>query len=81
MHVFIYNNVYHLLFSCSDVSDSETPLTTACQTSLSFTVSWSLLKLLFIESVMPLNHLFFCLLPLLPSLPPAFSLSQHQGLI
>ena len=31
--------------------------TAACQASLSFTVSWNLLKLLSIESVMPSNHL------------------------
>ena len=34
-----------------------TPRTAAHQASLSFTVSWSLLKLIFIESVMPSNHL------------------------
>ena len=34
-----------------------TPWTTALQTSLSITNSWSLLKLMFIMSVMPSNHL------------------------
>ena len=34
--------------------------TAACQASLSFTVSWSLLKLMSIESVMPSNHLILC---------------------
>ena len=40
----------------------------ACQASLSITNSWSLLKLMSIESVMPSNHLILChslLLPLL----------------
>ena len=37
-----------------------TPRTAAHQTSLSFAISWSLLKLLSIESVMPSNHLIFC---------------------
>ena len=32
----------------------------ARQASLSFTISWSLLKLMSIESVMPSNHLIFC---------------------
>ena len=32
----------------------------ACQASLSFTISWSLLKLMSIESMMPSNHLIFC---------------------
>ena len=45
-----------------------TPLTTACQASLSFIISWSLLKLMSIELVMPSNHS-----------PPTFNLSQHQG--
>ena len=44
-----------------------TPWTAAFQASLSF-VSWSLLKLMSIESVMPSNHLILCLpLLLLPS--------------
>ena len=34
-----------------------TPWTAALQASLSFTVSWSLLKLMFTESVMPSDHL------------------------
>ena len=51
------------------------PWTAACHTSLSFTISLSLLKLMCIESVMTSSHL------VLPSpSPPAFSLSQHQGL-
>ena len=32
----------------------------ACQASLSFTISWSSLKLRSIESLMPSNHLIFC---------------------
>ena len=37
-----------------------TPQTAACQFSLSFTIFWSLLKLMSIESVMPSNHLILC---------------------
>ena len=33
----------------------------ARQASLSFTISWSLLKLMSIESIMPSNHLILCL--------------------
>ena len=33
----------------------------ACQVSISFTISWSLLKLMSVESVMPSNHLILCL--------------------
>ena len=57
------------LHSCSVVSDFATPWTVAHQASLSFTISWSLLKLMSIESVMPSNHLILCHpLLLLPSI-------------
>ena len=42
--------------SLSRVQLSVTPWTAARQVSLSITSSWSLLKLMFIESVMPSNH-------------------------
>ena len=50
-----------------------TPCTAACQASLSITNSWSLLKLMSIESVMPSNNLILChflflLLPIFPSI-------------
>ena len=48
----------------------ETPWTAARQVSPSFTTSWSLLKLMSSESVMPTNHLILCH-PLLP-LPSIF---------
>ena len=48
------------------------PWTAAHQTSLSITNSWSLLKLMSMESVMPSNHLILCrLLHLLPSAFPS----------
>ena len=47
-----------------------TPWTAACQASLSVTNSWSLLKLMSTESVMPSNHFILCR-PLL-LLPPVF---------
>ena len=50
----------------SHVQLFATPWTTACQTSLSITNSWSLLKLISIESVIPSNHLILCCLLLLP---------------
>ena len=49
-----------------------TPWTAAHQASLSITNSWSLLKLMSIESVMPSNHLILCRpLLLLPSIFPS----------
>ena len=62
-----------------------TPWTAACQASLSFTNSWSLLKLMSIESVMPSHHLIFCRPRLLlPSVFPSirvFSIESalHTG--
>ena len=57
-----------LLSSRSVKSDFETPWTAALQPSLSFTISWSLLKLMSIELVILFNHLIlFCPL-LLPSI-------------
>ena len=65
----IINTVVQVL-SC--VRLSVTPWTAACQTSLSFTISWSLLKLMSFELVMPSNHLILCCpLLLLPSIFPA----------
>ena len=66
------NIVSSVQFSCSVRSDSATLWTAAQQASLSITNSWSLLKLMSIESVMPSNHLNLCrplLLP--PSIFPA----------
>ena len=51
---------YSLVQSLSHVWLFATPWTTALQASLSFTVSWSLFKLLSIESVMPSNRLILC---------------------
>jgi len=51
-----------------------TPWTAACQTSLSFTISQSLLKLISIDTIWP------SLLLSSPS-PPAFNLSQHPNKI
>ena len=46
--------------SLSHVRLFVTPWTAACQASLSFTISRSLLKLIYIELVMPSNHLILC---------------------
>ena len=56
--------------SSSCVHLFETPWTTACQASLSFTIYWNLFKLMSIESVMPSNHLILCCLLVLPSIFP-----------
>ena len=61
--------------SLSHVQLFVTPWTAAPQASLSITNSWSLLKFMSIESVMPSNR-HNVLSPFLPS----FNLSQQQGL-
>ena len=56
-----------------------TPWTAAQQSSLSFTVSWSLLKLRSIVSVMPSNHLIFCHpILLLPSIFPSIRVFSNE---
>ena len=61
--------------SLSHVRLFVTPWTAAHQASLSFTISWSLLKLMSVESMMPSNHLVLCHpLLLLPSVFPSISL-------
>ena len=57
------------------------PWTTACQASLSVTNSWSLLKLMSIESVMPSSHLILCCSLLLPpSIFPSIRVFQMSVL-
>ena len=53
---------YIVVQSLSPVQLFAIPWTAAHQSSLTFTVSWSLLKLLSIELVTLSNHLFFCCL-------------------
>ena len=59
-----------------------TPWTTARQASLSITNSWSLLKLMSIESVMPSNHLILCCrLFLLPSVFPSIRVFSNESVL
>ena len=56
------------------------PWTAACQASLFFTISQSLLKLKSIESVMPSNHLVLsCPLLLLPSTFPSIRVFSNES--
>ena len=53
--------------------------TSAHNPSLSFTISWSLFKLMSIESVMPSNHLILCHpLLLLPSTLPSIRVFSNE---
>ena len=59
-----------------------TPWTTACQASLAFTISQSLLKLMSIESVMSSKHFILCRsLFLLPSVFPSISVVSTEAIL
>ena len=59
-----------------------TPWTAARQASLSITISWSLLKLMSIESVMPSNHLILCRpLLLLASIFPSIRVFSSKSVL
>ena len=56
------------------------PWTAASQNSLSFTLSWSLLQLMFIELAIPSNHLILCHpLLLLPSICPSIRVFSNES--
>ena len=58
----------------------STPWIAARQSSLSFTISWSLLKFMSIELVMSSNHLILCPpLLLLPSAFPSIRVFSHES--
>ena len=67
------------------MSDSVTPWiagSQAPQAPLSFTISWSLLKFMSIESVMPSNHPILChLLLLLPSIFPSIRVFSKKSVL
>ena len=58
-----------------------TPWTTACQTSLSIIDSWSLFRLVSIESVMPSNHLILCHPLLLLSISPSIRVFSNESVL
>ena len=72
--------MFLLLFqSLSLVLLFETPWTAACQASLSFTISWSLLKFMSTEPVMLSNYLMLCHpLLLLPSIFPNIRVFSNE---
>ena len=75
---------YYIQFSSvqllSHVKLFVTPWTAARQTSLSFTISQSMLKLKSIESVMPSHHLILCHpLLLLPSIFPSIRVFSNES--
>ena len=77
--IFSFNTFVVLVQSLSWVRLFATQWTAASQTSLSFTISWSLLKLKSIELTMPCNHLLLCCpLLFLPSTFPSIRVFSHE---
>ena len=73
---------YNSVQSLSCVWLFVTPWTAARQASLSITNSWSLLKLMSIESVMPSSHLILCRpLLLLPSIFPNIRVFSNESVL
>ena len=71
---------HSLAFCCSVAQSCLTlcdPMDCAHQASLSFTMSQSLLKLMFFESVIPSNHLVLCC-ALLPSIVPSIRVFSNE---
>ena len=58
-----------------------TPWAAAHQDSLTITNSWSLLKLMSIESVMPSNHLILCHPLLLPPILPSIRVFSNVSIL
>ena len=70
---------FSLVQSLSCVRLFVTPRTAAYKASLSITNSWSLPKLMSIESVMPSNHLILCRPLLLPSIFPSIRFFSNES--
>ena len=72
--------VVFVVQSLSHVQLILIPWTAARQASLSFTIFWSLLKLMSIESMMPSNHLILChSLLLMPSIFPSIRIFSNES--
>ena len=67
--------------SVSHVQLFATPWTTACKFSLFITNSQRLLRVMSIESVMPLNHLIHCCPLLLPSVFPSIRVFSNKSVL
>ena len=69
-----------VLQSLSHVCFCATPWTAARQASLSSPISWSLLKFMSVESIMPSNHLILCCpLLLLSPIPPSIRVFSSES--
>ena len=77
-HIYAFSSVQSL----SRVWLFATPWAAARQASPSITNSWSLLKLMSIESVMPFSHIILCCsLLLLPSIFPSIRVFSNESVL
>ena len=87
MNLLLCNSVFCIQFSSVAQSLScarlfAVPWAAAHQASLSSTNSWSLLKLMFIKSMLPSNHLILCRpLLLLPSVFPSITVFSSKSVL
>ena len=78
----IYNGIFSSIQSLSHVPLFVTPWTATRQASLSFTISWSLLKFTSTELVMSSNHLVLCRpLLFLPSVLPSIGVFSNESVL
>ena len=78
--VYLTADLWPVQFSC--VQLFVTPWIAARQASLPITSSWSSLKLMSIELVMPSSHLIFCRpLLLLPPIPPSIRVFSNESIL
>ena len=79
---FSFMHLFSSVQLLSSVQLFATPWTAARQASLSITNSWSLLKLMSIESMMPSNHLILCHPFLfLPSIFPSTGVFSNESVL
>ena len=84
IYIYIYTHIHStciaVVQSLSHVRLIATPWTAAHQASLCITISLSLFKLMYVESVMPSNHLILCHpLLLLPSTFPSIRIFSSES--
>ena len=79
IYAYFYHNILVVVQSLGNVWLFAAPWPVACQASLSFTISWSFLRLMSIESTIPSNHLILsCPLLLLPLIFPSIRVFSNE---
>ena len=82
--ILCFNSVYGISCCCCCLVTKSCPTicnprAAARQASLSFTISWSLIKRMLVKSVMPSNHLILCRPLLLSSISPSTRVFSNES--